>query len=222
VEYKTNKLQNFSAIAGTMLIPNDYMLWQFLSHRDIHGRIAQFIEWDAHIYRVPHIMEDGVILVPSIFEYGSAFPVGLCECGNCGAFWITNHIDRMYWDYQNQMIICEDCLQEDVDIEPIAMVSIHVPVLQNDSSIHIRFTQIVDETLEHALAEGIAIQRGMHFFNGDTALDLFHLVLAKRTVRRWKAVVQRKLIRNLSLVFLTRLGIDPLTCIALAKRGGVQ
>jgi len=201
------------------IVPNDYMMWQLLSHREIHGRTVQVTEWDAHIYRVPQLMEDGVILVPTVFEYGSAFPVGICECGRCGAFWIPNHQEGMYWDYPQQMIVCEDCLQPDMPIEPIYMVSIHVPITHDSPKVHIQFTQIVDESLENAIAEHLAIVRGLHFFEGRTAADLFTQVLAKRVVRRWRALMQRKLILNMTFVFITRLGMNTLTCIGLARRG---
>ncbi len=191
-------------------------MWHFACHSDVNGYTLRVNEWDARLYKTSFIMMDGVIAVPTVFEVASICPMGLCECGKCGAFWIATHIDMMYWDNNLQFIVCDDCSEGAI---PIMMVTTrHISTLRSDPTVHISFEDVIDETEGHTAARQFASVHNLHYFEGKTAMDIYHETLAKRVARRWRRAVRWSIFKHTAWVMNSCLALDSNTCGGLARR----
>lgn len=198
---------------------NTHMSWQFTVHKLFQRRMVRVTEWHAKMYVSSYLAQDGVILVPSVYEFASLFPVGLCECGACGALWLPDQNDRMYWDHEELMIICGEC-KTGRDVQTVMMISMTTSDIRGDPSVHINFEEHVD-TLSalasaHRFAANCADDLGMYYFNGKNSSDLYHDMLAKRVVGRWRKMMDRKLRERLTWVFQEKLNMSHDTCKTLA------
>lgn len=197
--------------------PSDFMAWQFLTHQIIHSRTIKVSEWSAQIYVISYIQEDGVIVVPRAYEFVAVYPNGLCECGACGAFWISNIDDPMYWDFMSLKIVCQDCIFGR-HVQPMNMVHIHTSIVRQDPSVHILYEEPYDVRAAHEQAMDAAESFGLHYFLGKDAADLYHDMLGKRVIRRWRRMIRTNLVNRCMFVFSKKLGIDDDTCYELARR----
>lgn len=201
---------------GPRFSPTSDISWKFACHSILHGRTVRVGEWDAKIYKTPSIIDDGVIVIPITFEVASVCPVGLCECGACGAFWIANHNDKMYWNDAHQWIVCGDCRGEDLPFMMVTTLQTHV--LRTDPIVGISYEEEIDEQKGHVVAKESAVRRNLHYFEGKSAMDLYHDLLAKRVARRWRRAVKTKLFVRTAWVLYSSLGFDRMTCAGLARR----
>lgn len=192
-----------------------YLNWRFTCHRNFHARTVKVDKWEARIYKTQSMMEDGVVLVPIVFEVASVYPVGLCECGKCGAYWIANFVDKMYWDTTNQRILCEDCKGNSLPM--MTVYTTNTPKLRTDPDIVISYEDVINEAAGYALAQRLAVTRGLHYFDGKTVEDLYKDMLAKRAIRRWRRTMKRNLFQRTLWVLKTHLDLDISTCAGIAR-----
>lgn len=200
---------------------NQMMSWQFMVHKIYQRRMVRVTEWYAKVYISSYLAEDGVILVPSVYEFASLYPIGLCECGACGVLWLPDQVDRMYWDDENLMIVCRDCIQNR-NVQTVMLVSTDTSQIRGDPTVHINVEEHIDtlSALEfgHTFATTFAHDLGMHYFNGKDTRQLYHDILAKRVARRWRMMIHRRRTMQLTHVFECKLGLGRDTCLDLAQK----
>lgn len=186
------------------------MLLQLDIHKQLNGRHVQISEWEARIHKYFHYIQDGVIYVPAIFEYAFIYPIGVCECGRCEALWLPDPDQAMLWEYSSQMIICQDCICDDVYAEPIIHITFATAPLRDDPTVRVTFEDVVQ-----AYAPPQVL--GMHYFDGKSAADLYQEMLARRVARRWRAMARRKFLRRITWVMKEKLQLDECSCTAFAE-----
>jgi hypothetical protein len=200
---------------------NAHMSWQFLVHQLFQRRMVRVTEWYAKVYVSSYLVEDGVILVPSVYEFASLYPIGLCECAACSALWLPDQNDRMYWDEEQLMIVCENCNQNRNNTHTVMMVCMDTALIRGDPTVHIHMEEHVDTisalNAGHTFARTFANELGMHYFGGKDTIQLYHDMLGRRTVRRWRRMIGKRIERRLTCVFENKLGLGYETCQALAK-----
>lgn len=203
-----------------LVTENQHMAWQFMIHKLFHRRMVRVTEWYAKFYISSYLAEDGVILIPSVYEFASMFPIGLCECGACGAFWLPDQHDRMYWDNDELMIVCRDCNQTR-NGQTVMMMCTDTSMIRGDPTVQISFEEHIDTlaALEtaHSFAERFAIDLKMHYFGGKDTRQLYQDFLAKRVVRRWRNMMNRRLRQRLAWVLEEKLSLGRATCTQLAQ-----
>ncbi len=203
-----------------LVTSNAHMSWQMNVHRVLQRRMVRITEWYAKLYISSYLAEDGVILVPSVYEFASLYPMGLCECGQCGSLWLSDQHDRMYWDMDRLMIVCHDC-RHGRNIQTVMMMCMDTSQIRNDASVHINFEEYVDtlSALEtaHSFAKQFADDLGMHYFGGKDTTQLYHDMLSKRVLRRWRNMMQKNLQKRVTWVLEKKLNIGRSTCEFLAK-----
>lgn len=181
------------------------------AHHFNHGLGVNMSNWRCVSRRRYDVILDGELVGVQENSYIDFYPVGKIECGNCECMKEINEHKCAYFHYNNDYMICYDCnqmLKHNIQpaFPPMWCRVFGVADFTSYDKVEIieRFPTGKKARKRYELAvrkaNNIAARSGKHFMGGMCTIDVWHMLLSKRVLRKFRALVQRRLQEKLAMV----------------------
>ena len=179
-----------------------------LDRLNTHVRCGLLLNVHAWLYVTKQRFDtviDGVIVGVQRVSYVDIIPDCTYRCGSCYEIQATNILQNAYFNYNQGHIICPSCARRLTVDPPYPMVQV---CWYEDVTDLFRYMESIDAnipvrrvktlTIEHAYykeldrARDIAITTGKKFFGGALSVDIWHDILARRVIRRFRRYTHRR------------------------------
>jgi hypothetical protein len=151
------------------------------------------------------------------------------KCGRCHINKQLNEQERSYFDYNNFYMVCADCNRE---LAPYAAPSYPVMSCRVSDTILIDVANTTVQWIERPVppkrdenyykiatkrAKCLADKLGIHYIDGMSTRDLWHRMLAKRVITKFRALVAKRTIEKVAFVLSHCTDMNHDTAISIAS-----
>lgn len=149
--------------------------------------------------------EDDVLVCVTNDVTMDFYPSGYFECGGCHKLAPLSHEHHAFFNYNRDCMICTSCNNRYkhtmVPAYPLMCARIFGEPELDDTE-HIRFITVHRPASRAAIQRKIAIKRAervvaanpdLHYFDGKSTTELYHDLLARRVVRRFRLFITARL-----------------------------
>lgn len=199
------------------------------THYYNNGLLVHMTKWACAYISDFVVVEDGELVGVKRIEYIDFYPVGEFRCGRCRNIHKLSYNHHAFFNYNNECMICYHCNNEtrayadppyprvscriidNQDISSMEDVIIVNPMPPKEHIIRRRFNRACKQ------AQTRAKIMDKQFLDGMCTEDVWHVLLAKRVIRAFRANVVRRTSRKVAYVLshCTTLGKD--TAFDIAK-----
>lgn len=167
--------------------------------------------------------EDGVLVCVEPVVTLDFFPAGYFECGGCQTLSPLSHQHHAYFNYNRDCMICPSCNNRYkhtmVPAYPLMCARIFgEPEL--DDTTHTNIIDVKQPPSRAAIQYKIAYKRAeriaaanptLYFFDGKSSANLYHDLLARRVIRRFRRFVGIRLRLKVAWVISSVTGLNAVT-----------
>lgn len=197
-------------------------------HHYDHGLSICMDQWICVNKRYYDTVLDGELIGVSQMEYMDFYPQGTFECGRCYNIKEINEKRWAFFHYYNNYMICHECNQHlKHNIAPpypamwCRVIGSHdISSIDNISIIN-RYPKQTQAQRHYRVAykrsQNIAKKTGKHFIDGMCTTDLWHQMLARRVIRRFRALVAQRTREKVAYIIYHRTNVNKDTATAIAS-----
>lgn len=195
-------------------------------HHYDHGLSICMRKWVCVKKQYYDTVLDGELIGVSQVEYMDFYPQGTFECGRCNKTKKINEKTCAYFHYYNNYMICHECnqhLKHNITPPYPAMwcrVVGHYDVSSlDDIDVINRFPNPKQSHRHYRVAlkrsKSIAQRSGKHYIDGMCTTDLWHRLLARRVVRRFRALVAKRMQEKVAYIIYHCTHVNKDTAMAI-------
>lgn len=182
--------------------------------------------WKATLHKDVAFQLEGVLISTIVYDSVVLYPAGVFTCSCCGQSRQIDHQSHCFISHDSG-IVCIHC-KGDLSLRPLNSVLEFVTVKDLNNAEYIQFVDMrkdmqsieakEKELKEHMEAMNKRTDLEFVYVDNKKTVDLYHDMLAKRAVLRWKAFVQKKREWKMFRVLYNVVGMDLNAAFVLARQ----
>jgi hypothetical protein len=185
------------------MLPEVYMMTRIMNHHNENGRKISLKHWMVIFTNDGMVERDGVLIQIRATKTATIHPIGYCECAECGAY---VHMSMVYVTHAMNDLYCTHCTDPTFAPFQMSILNANVDEIQQGMPTNTMYRMIFTR-FDAIKANLLSYYHELKYLKNKTTKDLYHDVLAKRVIMKWKRRILQKKVASILYTY-ANIGID--------------